>query len=361
MYYLNCTGEQNKQCEIQNQNISLEIFGSVSVLVISFIGFVLNMLSLFIFVFSNNMNTKFLNYFKWYLVNSILVTLNLFITMLLHFLLNENPFDKIFLFNKLINIKPTVIYTFTSEFYILSYIFVFLPVWSITYTFGSLLDIIIAYERILLYLPRFKFMRNVKIHIYLIVIFLISFLVNLPPNVSRYFFKFTLNFSRPINTTFDVYYFARRDFGKYNDYFTGFLYASTFFRDICTLVIELIICVCLLITVLNFYNRKRKLKKKRLEKPSKESEQDISDSTIRKTEINNSKIIFLICIISSFNHIGTFLILISLYFYDQIYNPLITTFGLVFLLKHSANFFLFMKLNKKFKNNFMTLMCSKKI
>ncbi len=178
MHYVNCTGEQDKNCSIIGSSFYPEIFLVFSIL-IAFIGVILNVLSLYIFVFSNNMNNKFLNYLKWYLGNSILVCLNYFIqyTMFLSW-------------NRVMTLMPMEKRTWTNEYFILFYIFVYMPVWSITYTFGSLLDIIIAYERILLYMPTFHFMRNVKIHTYVIVFFVISFLINLPPSLSRNFYNF---------------------------------------------------------------------------------------------------------------------------------------------------------------------------
>jgi hypothetical protein len=236
----------------------------------------------------------------------------------------------------------------------------FLPVWSITYTFGSLLDIIIAYERILLYMPTFHFMRNVKIHTYVIVFFVISFLINLPPNISRNFYNFTFNFEQPSNLSVKVFYFALRDFGENNDLFKWVLYVSTFLRDILALVIEFGITVFLLITIVKFYNKKKRITNKKIVKPAKNdvkpTNDDVNPDTVfQKTELNNSKIILMICFISSLNHIGTFLMLLALYFYETIYLFVAAAFGTVLLVRHSLNFFLFFKMNKKFRRNFISL------
>jgi hypothetical protein len=341
MYNVNCTGEQHKNCSIIGTSIYPEIIAGFIIL-LSFIGVILNVLSLYIFVFSNNMNNKFLNYLKWYLGNSILVCLNYLIHFTMYFCLN-----------RVMTMMPMGNRNWTSEYFILFYIFMFLPVWTITYTFGSLLDIIIAYERILLYMPTFHFMRNVKIHTYVIVFFVISFLINLPPNISRNFYNFTFHFEQPSNQSVKVFYFALRDFGENNDLFKWVLYVSTFLRDILALVIEFGITVFLLITIVKFYNKKKRLTNKKIAKPAKN---DVKPDTVfQKTELNNSKIILMICFISSLNHIGTFLMLLALYFYETIYLFVAAAFGIVLLARHSLNFFIFFKLNKKFRRNFISL------
>ncbi len=47
--------------------------------------------------------------------------------------------------------------------------------------------------------------------------------------------------------------------------------------------------------------------------------------------------------------------LLALYFYETIYLFVAAAFGTVLLVRHSLNFFLFFKMNKKFRRNFISL------
>ncbi len=80
----------------------------------------------------------------------------------------------------------------------------------------------------------------------------------------------------------------------------------------------------LLITIMKFCNKKKRITNKKIVKLAKNdvkpTNDDVNPDTVfQKTEMNNSKIISLICFISSLTSIGTFLMLLALYFYETIY------------------------------------------
>jgi hypothetical protein len=82
--------------------------------------------------------------------------------------------------------------------------------------------------------------------------------------------------------------------------------------------------VFLLITIMKFCNKKKRITNKKIVKLAKNdvkpTNDDVNPDTVfQKTEMNNSKIISLICFISSLTSIGTFLMLLALYFYETIY------------------------------------------
>lgn len=156
-------------------------------------------------------------------------------------------------------------------------------------------------------------------------------------------------YSSLVNKTVPLYNLGIRHF-EYNRMFTVCLYVSTALRDILTLVVELVITIFLLVTVIRFADRKLKILKK-------EDESNSQLYIFRKTEFNNSKISLLICFVSSFTHVCTFLVLVSLFFLSvSIYSAIAILVGFLFVIRHSMNFFILIRLNKKFKRNCIRLM-----
>jgi len=208
MLQINCSGKQAIDCNDTGGPLTPEYFYHFC-LAMSVIGLSLNLLSLFIFVFSNNMNTRFLRYLKFYLVNSLMITVN-HCALFALFASIQGHVHKIYSFN----LMPDYSYMFY-------YNYVFLPIWIVSYTYGNLLDILIAYERILMYLPHLQFMRNVKIYSALVAILLISCLINLPFNFSRGIERITFVWNS--NETLALYFLDNRIF-YYNDLFKACIF-----------------------------------------------------------------------------------------------------------------------------------------
>lgn len=162
-------------CQVTGSNKAELIFSTL--IFISLLGTLLNLLSLFILVFSNNMDTKFLRYLKFSLANSTVITINSLLVNMFMMTWNESPLGSD---HKLHNYNMVSSYSYT--FY---YSYIYLPIWTLSYTYSSLMDMIIAYERILMYKPHIKFMRNWSIYSHLIIFLVISGLINLPANLSR--------------------------------------------------------------------------------------------------------------------------------------------------------------------------------
>ena len=162
MEIITCNEIQIDNCKIDDiyQLPSLIYYILLSV---PLIGSLLNLLSLFIFIFSNNMNTKFLRYLKYYLINSLCITVNYLLVILAAIIVLGSQTKN----GHKLDLDHHLISNYNFVFYSR---YIFLPVWTISYTFGSLLDIMISYERILMYLPKIKFLRTMNIYVYLLVI-----------------------------------------------------------------------------------------------------------------------------------------------------------------------------------------------
>ena len=177
------------------------------IVIISLIGLLLNSLSLFIFIFSNNMNTKFLLYLKFFLINSFTVTINYLVAFAMYVSAISNNKNQ-----KLISHFLSV----NNYEYIFYYSYVFLPLWTISYTCGNILDIMIVYERILMYLPQVKFMRNLKPRLTFIVTVVLACLINLPACFSRDIIMTTVNSKRNVtNSTGRSFFYKTINFLGY--------------------------------------------------------------------------------------------------------------------------------------------------
>lgn len=300
-------------------------------------GILLNLLSLFIFTFSNNMNTKFLRYLKWYLVNSVTVGLNTFIFTLLVSITDGRG-----------KVTDKHVQFFVSNYDVLFYIlYIFTPIWTISYTYGNFLDIIISYERILMYLPRIIFMRNMKVYTFLLIILFLSILVNTSNIFSLSIYSSTLTFNST-KSSVEVYFLENSRF-NYQNLFNVFFYFNSFLRDIVTFIVELGITVFLVITIVKFYDKKKKV--------LSGDDQNSDPIIFRKTDMNNSKITLYICVVCSLYHIAIF-VNVSLRFFNANSYFLYTFVSIEYMLqlRHSLNFFVFIKLNKKFKRNFLRLL-----
>lgn len=177
MLLISCTAANGSDpnCQVTGSNKAELIFSTL--IFVSLFGTLLNLLSLFVLVFSNNMTTKFLRYLRFSLVNSTVITVNSLLANMFMMTWNESPFGND---HKLHNYNMVSSYSYT--FY---YSYIYLPMWTLSYTYSSLMDIIIAYERILMYKPQIKFMRNWSIYSHLVLFLVISGLINLPANLSR--------------------------------------------------------------------------------------------------------------------------------------------------------------------------------
>lgn len=344
--YINCS-DNKTQCDLTTEDGNLRGYTLYGSMVVALLGTLLNLLSLFIFTFSHNMETQFLRYLKYYVLNSVIVTLNYFVlTTLFAVTISDDKIYRLDFSIQLVN----------SHDYAYWFTFVFMTVWTVSYSFGSLIEMIIAYERILMYRPKIQFMRNVNIHVLLGVIFITACLINLPANLSRdvHTAMLTLNKTKPTNLTIKAYTLGgRRTFSSHNDLFTICLYVSTFLRDSLTLVIDLGITLSLIITIIKFYNGKQKLKRQ-----IKAQKKVNSDPIVfRKTDMKNSKIALIICFFSSLGHSGNFLSLLVLFsFESNSYQLVISITGFFYLCRNYLNFFLFLKYNMKFKRNFIRLL-----
>ena len=99
------------------------------------------------------MNAKFLKLLKYFTINSLFV--NLLDSTLPIFFFSVNEFVYILKYSN--DEKTQQVYI---SYYWVYYRVFYTSIWSFFYTFGTSLDIFIVYERIQLYLPKLKFLKD---------------------------------------------------------------------------------------------------------------------------------------------------------------------------------------------------------
>lgn len=324
--YLNCSNDST--CEIQNKEyMTFEQISYLVVLVFSTLGIIFNLISTFILTFSNNSTTKFLQFLKFYSINSFLISLNDFINIICFFSTNS------------------IVYKFDKKsFYkadILNNYIIYLNIWAVIYSISGILDIFIVYERIQQYTQFLKFLRNKTAGKITFGVVLYSIVINIPIGIGRTECHENITIS---NKSIDVYSYCLRRF-PYNSYFVLSILISNFIRDIISLIIEVTLNVILIVTMIRFYKARMMI-----------NVQNFNTFAFKRTSINNSKIALFMNFVSSVFHVTTFFfIIIRQYSSVDTYNYISKIFAIVYSFRHSLNFFLFLKLNKKFRRNFYVI------
>ena len=306
---------------------------------LSAIGVILNSLCVFIFKFSKNMEEKFLILLRHYSFNSLLFNFNVFMVQLVALCLPAFAF----------NWNETGIYFIDNYSFVLYYTYIYQNIWAILYTYAGILDIFIVYERILLYKPSVNFMRKQTARNISFYVFIFSIIINIPVIYSRQTKEYLLLLD---DKEITVYRHGTRDLNE-NIIILVVTYLANFFRDITTCIIEITINIYLILAMFDYYRNKQSVLNR-----ANNTDQITANNIIvfRKSDINNSRIAMFICFCSSLSHILVFSILIIFIFADfKVYIIYAYCIGLFFVIRHSLNFLIFLKLNKKFRRNFLVL------
>lgn len=236
-----------------------------------------------------------------------------------------------FCINKIVFTHEGVLH-YNNEISLFIHTYIYLQVFSVFNTCTGILDIFLVYEQIQVYKPNLTFLAKRSACKIYICIFIYSVLINLFLNISRKNHEEILILE---SGSIKVYYYG---FGKIGQYqFDILKIFSLFVRDVFFLIIEIIISIILIRTVIQYHKT------------------GILTRNVR-TRINNSKIAFFMNFISSTFRLYTFflVVLIQLHFYDAYY-IFSRIYKLLLCLKNGSNFFLLLKLNRKFRENFLLL------
>ena len=330
-FYLNCSNFNS--CIIMSTQTMFNYgFNFYSVIIpISFIGFLLNSICVAIFCCEKNLKSNFFQFLKYYSINSILIHLN-DLAMCASFSVNQYNY-----------IYESNIYI-TSYAYTIYYSHIYLVVWSVCYSFSGILDIFIVYERLQLYNSKLKFLLNTSACKISLFVFLISIFINIPINISRQSTDKMLSIN---SSTLMLYKYDSNRFTD-NKIFLIFVFMNNFIRDVLTLFVEIFLNGALFFSIKSFFKRKKTL-------TGKNSNQINLSLNLRSIERRNSEISVFLSILSGLTHLFTFSVFVLSKLKNQ--NNTIMSSGMLpalfNALKNSINFFIFLLLNKQFRQHFL--------
>jgi hypothetical protein len=292
---------------------------------ISFVGFILNLISLKILFHGNFKSIKLFTYFKEYSANSALicfVSLGLFL-----------------LTTKFINFN-----SYYSMFY---FTHIYLPIVTTGYFYGCILDIVIILEHIFILKNKRNLLGKYKPFRTCAILFVICFIINFPfflafrPEIKQVFIS--------PNETFNLYFLASTDFGNS----VGgkiVLFAVYILRDLITLLLEATLNI---ITIVLF--KKYILNKSKLLNRTKQPKAVISGS-INKGDQKAVSIVIILSILTILEHSAIIMASIYSNFFVNKLTFTFAAFSSFFVtLKHLSNFFLLLIMNKNFKKSFIEL------
>lgn len=290
-------------------------------IIIGFIGFILNMLCVFIFS-KLHLNFKFFTLLKIYSISSGLLNLNDFVMYLACAIF----FEKFYL-------------TYHASIYV-CYVYVLIAV--TLYTFGGIFDILIVIERYNMLSTGFKYLKNWSPTEMAFYSLIISLILNLPIVLNRQPIKIPiLN-----NSSQNVYFYNYANSALSTSKFGSLLInTSLAIRDVLTLLVEL------WFNALTLYHLKKILQHKKKIVQNNERRA----STIYKSDGNSTKMVVIMCILSILVHLYTYVS----HYYSRDYNlnsKLIGVLGFfISNFKYSINFFIFYFYNNLFRDNFCEL------
>lgn len=186
------------------------------------------------------MNNRFFSLLKMYSLNSLIIVLNILYYSLSALVTTHGLLE------------------WTSNFQIkftLNYITG--TVWKITYTFASIINIFIMYERIQLLRLDWTFLRTTAWWSLALVGALFSLLVNIPTSVSTQVGAKTCH-SNMSNSSIILYSaLIKNDALLDNLIFKASMFMSVVLRDIGLLLIEVVLNILLIISIRRYHNSRR--------------------------------------------------------------------------------------------------------
>ena len=293
----------------------------ISILALSIIGVIFNALTVFILSnLGDKKKNKFIQYIQIYSLTCLVVTCN-----------SAGIFYIFIFFGNYANFYSLR----TLIFYVC------LPAFIATYTFSSILNIVIVYERIQMFKWQIKFLRCNPAWKISIAALLISLVFVLP----SYYISFQIkqeNRSATSNLTTPTYSFDLSDFLQISQLKIIFLVLFSL-KCVIFFLIELVFNMNLIKCLTNYYqNRPVYQYQARPER--------------YKKKWKNNLIILVICFLSNIHQIASLLsFFFSILDKSQCIKILLEIPILIFTFKHALNFFILVVLNTHFRKYFLNL------
>ena len=193
--------------------------------------------------------------------------------------------------------------------------------------------------------PKFKFLKHKSASMISFSVFLFCCVINIPINIGKGVQKNTIEVN---NVSLEVFKIYLRKF-NYQALFSISVLSTDAIRDLLPLIIGIVLNIYLVIVTIRFHKNRTS---------TSTSISNSSEANIfKKTNVNNTKLAFILGMISAYFHIFNFsLMFFSLEIPLEVLLIAAQINTLLFEIRHSFSIFILLKLNKKFRDNFIFLM-----
>ena len=329
---LNCTEITNDFLRCIKEYEYLYDFENIMLvitLITSIFGMAFNSVSTYIFFTSKNLNFRFLQLVKYFNLNSLLTNVNIFILTIVYLTTYQTHYRSNF-GNFFDDIHWG--YYFTH-----AYLFFYVTFFSVS----GVLDIFIVFDRIQIMNPNIKFLKSLSARIIFFSVLIYCCILNMSVNLSRKVSVTTIEFE---NKTVQVYEYKLRKFSS-QGIIMLLIYFSNFIRDLVPFFLEIITNAYLVSLTYTFIKKKSSLNS------------NPKQIAFNLTQINNAKMAFVISLLSSTIHVMNFSLLIILITLPSEAYWIGGNVSLgIMNTRHAFSIFIYLKLNKKFRQNFFRLM-----
>lgn len=335
---LNCSvTDECSIVEANSFNFNFIYFGLIALF--SFAGLVLNLISVFILTIAIDTKNNFFQLLNHFTLNSLAINILELTSSIIYISIPQYVYEIPNLENHNLDLYCD---NYEAVFYM---IYIYFSMRQVLFLFAGVFDIIIVYERVQLYNPKWKTFLAAKPAIQLsFYVMLFCLFINFSGFFARRIDTKTI-FIIDNNRTVLVHAYRNSEY-SYKKIYNWFLFASNFIKDIFTLIFEIFINILLILALKVYRKQKTRLQRTVLKKRSIFTKEDLG---MVKTALLLS---FFSAILHLFNF-GTFLAKQFDTTPNQIYYILIGILGsLLILIRHSINFFIFLNFNKRFQTEF---------
>lgn len=301
--------------------LPLDIFNLYPYLLVSVLGFLLSLFSFIVFQ-SDKFKIPFYEYMRVYTLNGTIACL-------------VSIFN---CFNSSIRIV-----SFSNSFLVQAYnIYVFLPIASTTYFYGSVLDILILIDRLSYFNAGLKCFTKIKPYTLCVISFFICLIIQIP---SFLFYRISSS-TYPIDSTtnFTLWEGQTTDFAV-SAYGYALMIVVYALRDLTAMIIQIILNAACLRLLKNQLNRKQSYLAR------------IYSSGAYSTEIKATLTAVVLCLISIIEHLINLTSCIYPYIrMNLVANILFDVVNFVWVFKRAVEFFVLIALNSSFRRGSVNLL-----
>ena len=349
---MNSTNNQTSPIYYMSKQEWLDFFGA-SILIdtikvylftpLALLGVILNVISFIVFNLKDFRNQPLYSYLRIFTLNSILIEA----LQATAFLVTAY---KYFDFSN----------TYAALFY---YSYLYTPILSTAYFYGTILDVLITLERICQLNKKFTIIKNASPILLSLVSLIFCMIINIP-----FFMINNVSFIDLNTSPIEFYRFFYYNYSDFASSFAGRLltYVAYSIRDVFMFMAQVVLGIILIVLVKSYTNRRKRLfnlgQSSTPDQSSLNSEkpQTTANTEMRKRDSKRERkvtlMVVFMCFLCLVEHIFVLVSIVYYYFFiDSFANLLALIASFTIIIKNLSNFFFFFFFNKLFRDKLKRL------